>query len=155
MPGDRSTGRVEVLWTTVRVYVCFIYFIQIYLTPIGALVLLMLLLGAVLVVHVRILPFHGHEFNMLRGGIYALVLWAANGSAVLSRAYPPAAARAATVGGGSAPPPPLFLAANWNASAASSGPLLLGYGYLPMGRVLRRREEPARARGPGGLCQAW
>ena len=34
--------------------------------------------------HVRTLPFHEHKFNVLRGAIYMLVLWAALSSAVIS-----------------------------------------------------------------------
>jgi hypothetical protein len=36
------------------------------------------------IAHVKTLPFHEHKFNVLRGGIYMLVLWAALSSAVIS-----------------------------------------------------------------------
>ncbi len=34
--------------------------------------------------HVQTLPFHAHSFNLLRGGVYMVVLWAAFASAILS-----------------------------------------------------------------------
>jgi hypothetical protein len=36
------------------------------------------------VAHVKTLPFYEHKFNVLRGGVYMLVLWAAFSSAVIS-----------------------------------------------------------------------
>ena len=54
------------------------------ITPIGATVVLCLELAGLVVLHARLLPFHAHSFNLLRGAIYAAALWLAVGSAVVA-----------------------------------------------------------------------
>jgi hypothetical protein len=82
--GDCSTGRIELLWTILRVLIAFEFHIQSLITPIGTLLLLGVVAVVLLKTHVQTLPFYMHEFNMLRSGIYATVLWLIVASAILT-----------------------------------------------------------------------
>jgi hypothetical protein len=84
VPADCFTGRVELLWSTVRVSAVLLVFAQAYITPIGALTLFIILQGFVLAFHVKTFPFHSHGFNMLRAGIFSTILWAAIASVIVS-----------------------------------------------------------------------
>ena len=77
VPGDCFTGRVEALWNTARIFVAFTFFTQSYITPVGVLIIITIHTGALLAYHVHVLPYHLSWFNVVRGGVYATVLWAA------------------------------------------------------------------------------
>lgn len=86
VPGDCFTGRVEALWSAVRIFVAFTFVTQTYLTPLGSLILLALQTAATFAYHVHVLPFYLAFFNVLRAGIYASVLWASFASIIVASA---------------------------------------------------------------------
>mmetsp|Transcript_60944 Transcript_60944/g.163478 ORF Transcript_60944/g.163478 Transcript_60944/m.163478 type:complete len:1605 (+) Transcript_60944:68-4882(+) len=87
-PGAQWTGRLEMTWSSARTLAVLLPFLQAAITPIVTILLIGLHVVVLLYLHLQMLPFHHHDFNCLRGGVYLSLLWLTFSSIlVLARTY--------------------------------------------------------------------
>lgn len=81
-----STGRVEAWWIVAKVAVTFMAYTVQWLQAASCAVVILLLLLWVLYNHITLLPFHRHETNLIRGGVFFFVVWLALATVIVSAA---------------------------------------------------------------------
>ena len=70
-------GQVETVWNGLRVFCVVMGLISHSITPTLGAAVVMLLSGALVNMHLEVLPFHCTRENVVRGGIYTAVCWTA------------------------------------------------------------------------------
>ena len=144
--GATYTGRVETLWSMVRVLSILLGLLTYYVPPLLVAVVMLLAASVLFYVHLLALPFLGLVENVFRGGIYCAVCWLALANLVV--------AALSQTGNWSAATPFWAVPFQWTLIAATPLFFLLGMAlvWLRRSRVLKAAGR-LRATWEAGLSQ--
>ena len=83
-PRAQSTGRVENMWLITKIASSCLVFLAQYITAPLCNAILLALIITTMYRHLTILPFHAHKMNLIRGGVYMVIVYMETGAVIFT-----------------------------------------------------------------------